>query len=331
MLLFPLALIDSLDIVSSKRFHTDANHAFGFVEGATAKITFPNPLGAFIVGLIPSSVLSEFSSMHADAASYCSYNDTVSDLQILQNDSDFTFSATIPSRQSYVPFFLSCDCESYVLHVSYFFYNVDSHLDYHWELARVSYPIFIAIHFLLNFLIHFLITVTFIFITMCTSLSFASSETADSYSFVPVPLRDPESIPIYSKVQCVAVYYRLLTGYSLALVTAIVFEMFLATLIWVTPFIYGVMDLLVCAALGWLIRLEPGMIGTLLILDIEIATTIAPAECSVEADDPADDEEQAVEGAGNAESPRVPPVPGSEAAVLHEAALPENPYDSTDL
>jgi hypothetical protein len=40
------------------------------------------------------------------------------------------------------------------------------------------------------------------------------------------------------------------------------------------------------------------MIVIFLIFDIEIATTKVPAECSVEADD----EEQAVEGAGNADA-----------------------------
>jgi hypothetical protein len=108
--------------------------------------------------------------------------------------------------------------------------------------------------------------------------------------------------------------------------------MFLATLLWISPFIYGVMDLLVCGALAWIMRLHPGMIGNFLILDADATTIgVAPVEYSAEPDDSAGDDERPREDGGKEEESQRPGNAESEPGALSEEPLPANPYDSVEI
>jgi hypothetical protein len=442
MLLFCISIIDRVDISSSKRFHDDSNHEFGFVDGATAQISVSNVVGSLIVGLLTSDSLSFLLRTSIDPISYCSLKSVFSDQQRGGNSSSFTFSTTIRQRDSYIPFFFACNSESYRLQVEYFFYNVNGHLDYHWDLVQISYPIFIALFLLclvgwlfnyvmdctLPYPLHWFITASCTLTTLSKICSFVTLEYMDAHGFVSPRLGiaevvvqqlsravlfctilltangwyiikstigkwdvgpgmmsivlfcickglldytddwsarsqvllvafavvglftfvhavsrsvkttsvavsahfnavqsagvDPKSIPAWRKFEGIAAYYKLLTLYLVSCLCAVVFDLFLLMLLWLSPFIYGLIDLLVCAALAWLMRLRPGTLGNYLILDEEHAVTIAPVVPSLPdeiSDEPAP-EEPAQEK----------PAPDSAVQSDH-ASVPDNPYDDQVL
>jgi hypothetical protein len=233
MLLFSLSILETVDISSSMRFHNDLNHEFGFVEGATANITVSNAPGFFIVGLFESKALVAFQRSPFDHAPYCALNLTVSDLQVPTNETAFTFSVEIPKRTSYIPFFLGCDCEGYELHVTYYFYNVDGHLDYHMDFARISSPIVIGLfglcltlwivnwvmYFTLDYPLHFFITATSTLFTISKSLEYAALQEEDADGFVSRPLALSHGIA-NAVAKSVMFFTILATGYGWFIVRA---------------------------------------------------------------------------------------------------------------
>jgi hypothetical protein len=131
---------------------------------------------------------------------------------------------------------------------------------------------------------------------------------------------DPKSVPAWAKFDAIAVYYKILTLYLVAFLCAVVLDLFLVALLWVSPFIYGLIDLLVCAALAWLMRLRPGTLGNYLILDQEHAVTIAPIAPSL----PDEISEEVIP-----EKPTQNSIPHTNEIV--ETVVPDNPYDDLVL
>jgi hypothetical protein len=132
---------------------------------------------------------------------------------------------------------------------------------------------------------------------------------------------DPAATLAFPKYRAVMAYYRILTIYCVLLIFAVVFNLFLASMLWLGPCLMSVMDVGICAVLVSFMRLRRREKSLYMFLDDDAPIVLAPAPLQLSAELPAADDD--------AEPPsREPPGP----ALAGDAdEIFQNPYDSPEL
>jgi hypothetical protein len=210
MLVFSIAIAKTVQISSSTPLYFDSDSEFGFDSGATAQITITGASNLTVFGLIPEHLAPQYYYTAPDSEQHCFGNSTFSDLQILAPAPSPTLMATVSARDVYVPFFFSCEGESFALSATYFFRNPSGHLDYRWRPSLKIYPAFIGISvlsvlvWLANWGMHFL---QWCGLHLCTTVSLAALlaencllwnllRTEDSEGVVRMSVRVPTTIVV---------------------------------------------------------------------------------------------------------------------------------------